>query len=529
MSSLRLFHKIAALVIIATFLSVVLFGSISYFIFKDELIEARATEARSLAVFASDEIKNPLYFLKYDEMEETIKRIKENPNVESAYIMHADGRVITDGTDENVHISQIFTDDFTRRSIKSDDVLLEIHGSVMSVSSPITITEKIGILRIDFSLGELNLVLSSLTTNLGLIAIIICAFFVGAGFLFTRSLLNPIENVKNAAVEIAGGNLDKKIEVTSQDEVGQLASAFNEMGEKLKEAYTSLEQKVCERTDDLQKANLDLEFEVEVRRRMDHELKKAKDELELKVEERTHELKTAFDSLKSLDDLKRDIISNVTHEIRTPITIIKGALEILELEEDPEMRKRLINTSRDALKRQNMIVQDLIEAVKMQGGAISRELALSKLDVESILSLATIEFKASAFDKGIELISKIDRDLPPIRADQNKLKHVLRNLLSNAIKFTEGGRVTVKAKHKNDEIEFCVEDMGIGIAKGVHKSIFQPFFQIDSSPTRRYSGAGMGLPIAKNIINEHGGRMWVESTTGKGSRFYFTLPIDKEE
>lgn len=483
-------------------------------------------EVESLAGFASQEIQNPLYSLNYDELNEIIEKIKENPHVESAYVLKADGSVITDGTNENIYFGQTIEDDFVKKSINSHDMLVEVEGDVLRVSAPVVITEKIGILLIDFSLHELNLVVAGLIRTLGTLAVLISVIFIGTSFLFSRSILKPVEEVRDAAVEIAEGDLDQKVEAASGDELGTLAAVFNEMSAKLRESYMSLEQKVQERTEELEKANRDLKSEVRERKKAEEELKKAKDELELRVEERTLELKTAFERLKNLDKLKRDIISNVSHELRTPITIVKGALEILDEEDNPKMRKKLINTARDALKRQNMSVHDLIEAARMQEETSGQGLTLTEIDIERLVNLTVIEFKAVAHNREIEVISEIEKDIPKIRADQSRLSHVLRNLLNNAVKFTEKGKITLKAKHKNKEVEFCIADTGIGIAEEFHESIFQPFFQIDSSVTRRYSGAGMGLPIVKNIVEEHGGRVWVESTPGSGSKFYFTLPIE---
>lgn len=240
------------------------------------------------------------------------------------------------------------------------------------------------------------------------------------------------------------------------------------------------------------------------------------------------ELKRAYNELKSLDELKANVISNVSHELRTPITIVKGTLEILLEGGDPKMNKKLISTARQAIKRQDMLVQDLIEAAKLQHGSKSRKLELSEVDLEKVISLSVLESKGMAFDKGIKLIKKVDRGLPHIVGDYKKIQHALKNLLNNAFKFTNEGSVTIWAKHKKEEVEICVEDTGIGIPKEYHKDIFRTLYQVDSSVTRRYSGAGMGLPIVKNIVEDHGGRIWVESNPGKGSKFYFTLPVDKE-
>jgi PAS domain S-box-containing protein len=240
------------------------------------------------------------------------------------------------------------------------------------------------------------------------------------------------------------------------------------------------------------------------------------------------ELKSAYEELKSLDELKSNIIANVSHELKTPITIAKGALELAMEEKDVEKKNKLCKMASAALVRQNLIVGDLIEAARMEKG--KRELKLEEMNLANAIALVSGEFKPMLIKSKLKLEVNVAEDLPLVRVDYEQLLHVLRNLIHNAIKFNkEGGSIAIEAREKEGMVEVCVSDTGIGISKEYQKKIFDRFYQVDSSLTRRYGGTGMGLAIVKEIVEAHGGRIWVESELGKGSRFCFTLPIFKED
>ncbi len=238
------------------------------------------------------------------------------------------------------------------------------------------------------------------------------------------------------------------------------------------------------------------------------------------------ETKQAYEELKTLDELKSDIIANVSHELRTPITIVNNSLALLEDEEEEAERNGLIAMAKDALRRQDMIVGNLIDASVME----KRDLKL-KLDavyLGQLISSVIGEFEPTARQKKIAVESDIDKRSPKVLADYHELGGVLRNLLNNALKFTgEGGKITVGAREEKGMVEICVADTGIGIAEEHHEKVFDRFYQIDSSATRVYSGTGMGLAIAKEVVEAHWGKIWVESEPGKGTKFCFTLPIAK--
>ncbi|GBE17949.1 alkaline phosphatase synthesis sensor protein PhoR [archaeon BMS3Abin16] len=245
------------------------------------------------------------------------------------------------------------------------------------------------------------------------------------------------------------------------------------------------------------------------------------------LERRHRELEKAYEDLKDLDRLKSDIISNVGHELRTPITIMASALELLGEEEDEETRTELLNLSLKALYRQNMIVEDLLAAVDIRKKEV--KLNLEPVDLVPAITLVKAELKPVANRKGVKLTARFEEGLPSVGLDFTHLLHILRNLIHNAIKFSkEGGEVIIEAKTLDDALEVCVKDEGIGLSEEMIGHIFEPLYQGDPTSTRSYEGTGMGLAIVKGLVEAHGGRITVESRAGEGSKFCFTIPIKKE-
>ena len=236
------------------------------------------------------------------------------------------------------------------------------------------------------------------------------------------------------------------------------------------------------------------------------------------------EISKAYEELKSLDELKSNILANVSHELRTPITIARGAIELAMEEEDHAKKEELLMKALNALERQNFIVGNLIEAARVDGSR--KSLTLTPVDLEYVINLVCDEFKAAAEKCGVSLEVRLEDDLPKVTGDYEQIKQLLRNFIHNAIKFNKkGGKVRVVARKRNGWVEVCVTDTGIGIPLDRIDKVFDRFYQVDSSLTRRYGGTGMGLAIAKNIVEAHGGKIWAESEEGKGSRFCFTLPL----
>jgi PAS domain S-box-containing protein len=233
----------------------------------------------------------------------------------------------------------------------------------------------------------------------------------------------------------------------------------------------------------------------------------------------------AYQELKTLDELKSNVISNVSHELRTPITIAQSSLYLAKDEEDAEEKNKLMDMAINTLWNQNLIVDDLVEASIMKQGKI--KLKVSEIDLSKLIDIVREEFKSTTLKDRIRIKVRVEKNLPKVRANYKKIHHLLRNLVGNAIKFTgHEGRITVEVTKKNrTTIEVSISDTGVGIPNNELNKIFDPLYQVDGSVTRTFGGTGMGLSIAKEIVKLHGGQISVESELGKGSRFYFTLPI----
>jgi len=228
--------------------------------------------------------------------------------------------------------------------------------------------------------------------------------------------------------------------------------------------------------------------------------------------------------VRRLETVRRDFISNVSHELRTPLASLKALTETLQngALADPEAGPRFlsrINTEVDALTQ---MAQELLDLSRIESGQV--ELILAPLAPKSLITSAADRMKMQAERAGLKLLIKCEDDLPNIHADKSRLEQVLVNLIHNAVKFTKpGGDVSLEAESTSDEVRFAVRDTGVGIPAESLPRIFERFYRVDRSRTG--SGTGLGLSISKHIIEAHGGRIWAESEEGRGSVFYFVIPL----
>jgi signal transduction histidine kinase len=248
--------------------------------------------------------------------------------------------------------------------------------------------------------------------------------------------------------------------------------------------------------------------------------------LEQRVEERTAELQEALRKLSELNQLKSNFIANISHELRTPLTHIKGYLELLAVEAlgtVTEDQKNALLVCQRASGRLESLIDNLILFSQTAQGELTLKLGsvdISKVAVE-IINLS----KAKAFDKGVNLITKIEPNLPRVQADEEKISWVILQLLDNAIKFSkQGENVTLSiCAETNAMILVSVCDTGIGIPEERVFEIFEAFHQLDGSSTRNFGGTGLGLALVRNILDAHGSLIDVKSEVGKGSTFKFLL------
>jgi signal transduction histidine kinase len=236
--------------------------------------------------------------------------------------------------------------------------------------------------------------------------------------------------------------------------------------------------------------------------------------------------------LQARDALKTQFLANISHDLRTPLTAIVTHAEIL--------RDGILG---DLSDRQLESVNGIISGGRQLLGMVGEILTYARGQANQLtlnvteFSIAHTVAQVASLNEGLvtkkelRLTTRLEEGLPPIRGDREKVTHILSNLLGNAIAFTPpGGSVWITAKRELNESvpELLVEvgDSGIGIAPENHALIFQEFAQVDSSPSRQHHGTGLGLTIARRLVELHRGRIWLESELGHGSRFFFTIPLD---
>jgi len=319
--------------------------------------------------------------------------------------------------------------------------------------------------------------------------------FVGAAVIAWVSgrMTGPIRDLHEGAKIIGSGNLDYRVNIETGDEIEWLGEEFNKMAGELKVFYATLEQKVKDKTHELEKTNSQLE--------------------------------QANRSLVNASKAKDEFLNIMSHELRTPLNVISGYAQILkdgvlgriQPEQDHGLRTILVQ-SKELLR----MINEVLQVGSLEGGNVSAKFA----DVNLRDFFADIRSTYEVLPpKGIPLYWNIPDKLPMVNTDGEKLKHILQNLINNAIKFTEEGSVTISARHISQAIEFKVKDTGIGMPNETLPSIFQMFRQLDGSGTRSYGGAGVGLYIVKKFVELLNGKIEVESVLDKGSTFTVIIPI----
>jgi signal transduction histidine kinase len=308
-------------------------------------------------------------------------------------------------------------------------------------------------------------------------------------------MTGPIRELHHGARLIGNGNLDYRVNIKTGDEIESLAEEFNKMAGELGVLYTTLEQKVKDKTRELEESNLQLEG--------------------------------ANQSLLKANKAKDEFLSVMSHELKTPLNVILGYAELartgnsgpIVLKPEDAVNKILIH-AKDLL----YMVDEILQATRIEAGAaraVSEEVNLSAFLDDLRISCD------NPTGKDLILNWNYQSNLPSTRTDRDKLKHILQNLINNAIKFTSEGSVTLSARFLRDRAvaEFKVTDTGIGIPAEMLSSIFERFRQIDASNTRTYGGVGLGLFIVKKFTDILGGTVTVTSKPESGSTFTLTLPI----
>lgn len=450
---------------------------------------------------------------------------------------------------------------------------------MLYVAVPITSQGKvIGISRVALPLVEVQNYINRLILIVATSMVITTLIAILVAIFVAQATTQPIRQLTQAARRIASGELGQKIPVLTVDESGQLANAFNEMSSSLKdlvaeisdektkltnilsnmadgvimtddEGRVLLANQAAERMFDFDGEKVRGEHLIEVVR--DYEIDRAlKSCLETSME---YTAQLDFGSgkrfirviavplvtdgltgalllfqdlteLKGLQTMRRELVGNISHELRTPLAGIKAIIETLQngAISDRKAAKDFLTRVDSEIDRMMQMVMELTELSRIESGR--GDLKRDTVNLNSLIEEAIASFKPQADRKSIALSAELFTDLPLIRADKDRIYQVITNLVHNAIKFTHsGGAVLISTEGSENWVLVKVSDTGVGISKEDLTRIFERFYKADKA--RSGEGAGLGLAIAKHVVQAHGGNIWVESEEGKGSTFFFNLPL----
>ncbi|MEG6521801.1 sensor histidine kinase [Desulfotomaculum sp. 1211_IL3151] len=289
--------------------------------------------------------------------------------------------------------------------------------------------------------------------------------------LFSRLLSKPLVKMNKAAMAMASGNYQQRIDIDTNDEIGLLANSLNTLASRLQEKISQLDQQ---------------------------------------------------------EQIRQEFVTNVAHEIKTPLAVMQGFTETMidGLAKTEQQREEYLHNILDEINRLKRLVNELLDLKRMEGGNFNFD--QEPCDLGAIINGVQRKFSQIAIEKGIYLEANIEKKLPFITCNRDRIERVLINLMANAIRHTPtGGKISLSATTKANQVYLRISDTGEGIAPEDLSMIWERFYKGDKSRTRTQGGTGLGLAIVKKIVEGHGGQINVESKRKAGTTFNIVLPLDQ--
>ncbi len=448
-----------------------------------------------------------------------------------------------------------------------------VKEEMLYVAIPIEIDSKIyGVLRASLFLKEINTLLNNLKMNIIRIAVIIVVILLIGAFLFARNLSKPLKELGAASRKVAQGDFNTKVYLKNKNEIKELADSFNYMTDQIETLFTqlscqkeelnsilsSINEGLCvidkegtilisnesfRKTVQNNSVNGKLYWEVFRKTKFDKLIKRVGREKKYIVDEIEFDSMTFLCSatfcsnkeeivvtlhditrIKNLEATKKDFVTNVSHELRTPLTAIKGFVETLQEANTDNENQHYLDIIQRHTERVIRIVNDLLLLSELEGK--SDTLELEKIELNDLIENISIIFEQSLKEKDLVLKFNPCEDLPVINADLFKLEQVFINLIDNAIKYTERGEVVISTSYNNETVIIEIQNTGMCIPREHLPRIFERFYVVDPSMSRKLGGTGLGLSIVKHIVLLHNGTIDVKNIPGTGTNFIVSLPVN---
>jgi len=547
---------------------------ISFKLIRTYYVNTLTENLKNIAITTSPQIVSFLEKQRFQEMDGFLKNLTGKINARVT-VIDKEGTVLADtekdpSVMESHKIRPEVIDALSSGVGKSTRLSVTLEEEMLYVALPIDKNGNIlGVIRMSIPLKQVNSLLGALQLRILVGISIVTLLSIGIAFFLSRGLSKPVDTLASAAKNLAKGKFDTRVYLQTSGELKGLETSFNEMAGRMEGLFGNLSRKneeldtivssiqeilvVLDKdgriklTNESFRKTLDNEdvqnkFYWEVMRCPDFSelIRKVMDERKHRTEEIEFRDKHYLSSvtflsskeemvavlyditdLKNLERVKKDFVANISHELRTPLTAIKGFVETLEEEEDIKNVQYLEIIKRHTDRLMN-IVNDLLLLSELEQAGTALE--VEGVNLASLAENILKVFEQGAKSKGIELKLIAGESMKAVQADPFKLEQMFINLLDNAVKYTEKGEVSISLRQENGKSIIEVQDTGIGIPGSHLPRVFERFYVVDKSRSKKLGGTGLGLSIVKHIVLLHGGTIDVESSLGIGTKFTVILP-----
>lgn len=553
--------------------------------FLNNFVSSVKDRAELLADNVSNQINS-----KSDEEGNSISELVRNFNqneIREIHVINSLGQIVGTLYDDEL-VGSRSTNDYVNSAlngVEDEDTLVDEDGERFFVYSyPITGENNttVGAVYIQADMEhvfEQANDVNKLLAQSALIALVLTGLL---GIIISRTITRPISDMRKQALVMARGDFTRKVKVYGEDEIGQLALAFNDLTRRLQEANAITEGErrkltsvlaymtdgviatdregmiilMNDRAEEMMDVSRETALGTPLNKILQYAEEKTWDDLyngpdstilDLSNEEQTFIIRVNFSIIhkedgpingliavlhditeqEQLEQERREFVVNVSHELRTPLTTMRSYLEALQegALSDPEIAPRFLSVTQNETERMIRLVNDLLQLSKMDKKEYRLE--FSEVNFVEMFDQVLDRFEMSK-QENIEIIRQLPTSAIYTKIDKDKMTQVLDNIISNAIKYSpEGGTITARCWTIGKKVRISISDEGVGIPKNNLSKIFDRFYRVDKARSRQLGGTGLGLAIAKEMINAHHGDIWAESKWGKGTTIYFTLPYKR--